>query len=98
MEDLLEQGFNPDIILKKLGNERLEEKLQIVGMHYGTKPYTTPQRNTEQWAVMEQAEARNIPISDAEIDALLDAGANPQYVVDALQRVTPEDGVDNPSS
>ena len=69
MKSLVEHGFDPDMILLKVGNERLEN-----------------------------IDDRNIPISDDEIDALLEAGANPQHIVDALQRTQPEDGIDNPSS
>lgn len=92
MEDLVENGFDPDMILRKLGNERLDEKLEIVSGRYGAK------RGTEEWKRLEETEARYIPMSDDEVDALLDAGADPQLIVDALQRTEPKDGVDNPSS
>lgn len=92
MKELVEEGFDPDMTLRKIGNERLEEKLEIVSVNYHAE------RNTEEWQRMEEIEARNIPISDDEIDALLEAGANPQGIVDALQRTEPKDGVDNPSS
>jgi len=91
MTDLVERGFDPDMTLRKIGNERLEEKLDIVSQG-------RVERGTEQWARLEENEARYVPVSDEEIDALIEAGANPQYIVDALQRTEPEDGVDNPSS
>jgi hypothetical protein len=92
MKELVEQGFDPDTVLMKLGNERLEEKLNIVNIRYHAE------RGTEAWARMEEKEARDIPVTDDEIDALIEAGANPQNIVDALQRAQPEDDVDNGSS
>lgn len=92
MKDSVEHGFDPDTILLRIGAERLDEKLEIVKINYGAEP------NTEKWRNMEEIEARYVPMSDAEIDALLAAGANPQHIVDALQRTQPEDGIDNPSS
>jgi hypothetical protein len=92
MGELVKNGFSPDMILRKLGNERLEEKLDSVKINYGAE------RGTEQWRKMEEVEARYIPMTDDEIDALLEAGANPLLIVDALQCTEPEDGLDNPSS
>lgn len=92
MKELVEKGFDPDMTLAKIGNERLEHALETVNVRYRAK------RDTAEWRKMEEVEARNISISDAEIDALLEAGVNPQGIVDALQRTEPKDGVDNPSS
>jgi|GEM_PF-5160703 len=92
MDELLESGFDPDMILRKIGGQRLEEKLEIVKISYGAE------RGTEQWQQMEKIEARSIPISDKEVDALLEAGANPQHIIDAIQQVEPEDDKDNYSS
>jgi hypothetical protein len=92
MKELVEQGFDPDMVLMKLGNERLEETLDIVNVRYRAE------RGTEQWEQMEQKEARDIPVTDDEVDALLDAGADPQKIVDALQRTKPVDDVDNGKS
>jgi len=92
MKDLVEKGFDPDTILQKLGNERLEENLDIESSPYGIK------RGSEQWKKFEEERARSIPMTDNDIDSLLEAGANPQLVVDALQRTEPQDGVDNDSS
>lgn len=92
MKELVEKGFDPDTVLVKIGNERLEEKLDVVKIRYHAE------RGTEQWRQMEKKEARNIPMAYGELEALIDAGTNPQHIVDALQRTEPEDGVDNPSS
>lgn len=92
MKDMVERGFDPDMTLLKLGNERLEEGLQTANNLYRAE------RDSPLWKEMEKREARSIRMTDEEIDALLEAGANPQHIVDALQRVEPEDGVDNSSS
>ena len=92
MKKMVEKGFDPDMVLLKLGSERLEENLITVNNIHRAE------RGTPEWNAMERLEARSIPIEDDEIDALMDAGVNPQHIVDALQRTEPEDGVDNPSS
>lgn len=92
MKDLVEEGFDPNMTLRRIGNERIEDTLKATNNRYRVE------RGTDGWAKMEEIEARNVPMSDDEIDAVLEAGADPQHIVDALQRTEPEDGVDNPSS